>query len=170
MKRSVLRHTLTAICVIVGTTATAQTVEQSACALKVFFPNDVDAISATQRRHVADFVHGSKEDNIVVRGFASNVGNTDYNLDLSRRRSVTVGDVILDEGISYQPVGLGEAGPGAPARRVEIYRDDCAVAAWAPGGAIKPSSAGLAAFGVAALAMALGSNGGSDSQTATATR
>jgi hypothetical protein len=108
--------------------AIAQTTEVEDCTLRVFFPNDVHLVSINQEENIGQFVEGATTDLFAVRGFASDIGATDYNLQLSNRRAVTVGEVIAQEGFDFTTIPLGEAGPGAFARRAEVYRDDCAAA------------------------------------------
>jgi hypothetical protein len=110
------------------TAASAQTVQQDGCVLRVFFNNDVHQTTSKQNAQIVDFVKGSSKKVIAVRGFASNVGATGYNANLSKRRADRVGRVVSTAGYSFQPVALGESGATAYARRAEIYRDKCAVA------------------------------------------
>lgn len=160
------------------TAASAQTVEQDGCVLRVFFNNDVHLTTSQQNAQIVDFVKGASQKTIAVRGFASNAGAAGYNANLSKRRADRVGRVVSTAGYSFQPVALGEAGANAYARRAEIYRDKCAVAIL-PAGTVAttttasaaPALGGLAGAGpalaviVGVAAVAAASGGGNSNGT-----
>jgi hypothetical protein len=134
------------------TAASAGSVETDGCTLRVFFPNDVSATTSQQNAQIVDFVKGSSSDVIAVRGFASNVGATGYNANLSKRRANRVGRVVSTAGYSFQPVAWGEAGATAYARRAEIYRDKCAVAILPAGAVTAGTTATTTTAGLGGLA------------------
>lgn len=106
--------------------ASAQTTQIEGCTLQIFFPNNVSLLNATQISEIREFIQGATSDSFAVRGYSSNVGETEYNLQISNDRAINVGAVILQQGFEFQPVPLGEAGQSNFARRAEIYRDNCA--------------------------------------------
>ncbi|MCV6584339.1 MAG: OmpA family protein [Marinibacterium sp.] len=154
--------------------ASAQ-VSQAACTLSVFFPNGISSITAAQSAAVENFVRGAVDPTVVVRGYASEAGAAEANLALSQRRAQTVANAARGSGSSVTAAGEGVAGPGAQARRVEVYRDGCAapfldpsVAGALPEVLAGGSVAGNAVAGVAALVVigaALGNNGTSSTAT-----
>mgnify|MGYP000140010874 CR=1 FL=1 len=156
----------------VGGAAAAQSTEQEDCTLRVFFENGVHITNQRQNTEIVEFVDGSSKENFVVRGFASNVGDADYNLRLSARRATRVGNVVETQGFGFEIVPFGESGPGAEARRAELYRDDCAAAVLSQnggslqtaGGSVNPNVIGAGLLGLVLLGLA---NGGSSSTSDT---
>lgn len=59
---------------------------------------------------------------IEIRGYTDNVGNEEFNKQLSRKRAIAVGKYLVNKGISkkrLRPVGMGEADPIADNKTVE---------------------------------------------------
>ncbi|MEF1291661.1 OmpA family protein [Vibrio sp. M260118] len=82
--------------------------------LHILFANDSDEIQPvflTQIREMAEFLKTYPSASIELQGFASKVGNEDYNLALSERRANSVKDALLSYGTEserVQVVGFGD--------------------------------------------------------------
>ncbi|EGU39541.1 putative outer membrane protein [Vibrio ichthyoenteri ATCC 700023] len=82
--------------------------------LHILFENDSSEISPLfegQIRQMADFLKQYPETSIEIQGYASKVGNADYNLALSKQRAIAVDKKIESLGISADRVtivGYGE--------------------------------------------------------------
>ena len=85
--------------------------------VRVLFANDSDVIPETfllQIQHMADFLDTYPEAYIELKGYASPVGNTEYNVDLSKRRATKVREQLIAEGVTperIKTVGFGDAEP-----------------------------------------------------------
>ncbi|EGU46429.1 hypothetical protein VII00023_03238 [Vibrio ichthyoenteri ATCC 700023] len=83
--------------------------------LRILFANDssnIEPIFENQIRNMADFLKRYPETAIEIKGFASQVGTTEYNLALSKRRAVAVEDELLSNGITADRlsiIGYGES-------------------------------------------------------------
>jgi len=82
--------------------------------LKILFANDSDSInSAFQQKitELATFLKKYPTASIEIQGYASKVGSTTYNLDLSRRRASNVRNLLIKQNISEKRltiVGFGD--------------------------------------------------------------
>ena len=99
----------------------------------VFFDFDSPKLTAAGRRAADEVVVAYRQDptnTIVVRGYTDLVGTEQYNLQLSKRRALTVYEYFAAHGIKAADMGvdwLGKANPRVPTpkrepqnRRVEI--------------------------------------------------
>lgn len=83
--------------------------------LHILFENDSSVIPPLfneQIRQMADFLKQYPETTIEIQGYASKVGNEEYNLALSKQRAITVDKRIESFGISPSRVtivGYGES-------------------------------------------------------------
>lgn len=143
----------------------AQSVQQDACRLSVFFPNGVSGITASQRNAITAFVQGSGDTPLSIVGYASSVGQAAANLRLSQTRASNVEGVVTSAGFGSAAQGQGEAGPGAANRRVDIVRSGCGqvVQRTSGLGAAAPAAAG----GAALLLLLMGDNSSSSSTSST---
>lgn len=96
--------------------------------MKVFFDNDASDISARYRSEVENAAIVLKKNpqlGVVLKGFASSVGNAKYNYDLSMRRNESVKRMLIDYGVFPDQIssvfyGEDKSASTAEARRVEI--------------------------------------------------
>ena len=85
--------------------------------VRVLFANDSaeipkDFLSDIQR--MANFLEAYPETHIELKGYASPVGNAEYNIDLSKRRATKVQEQLIAEGVEAErikTVGFGHAEP-----------------------------------------------------------
>lgn len=91
--------------------------------LRILFANDsyeINPIFANQIQTMADFLERYKSASIQIQGYASQVGNPDYNLELSKKRAHAVEDQLLSYDVAPKRVtiiGYGE-------NRLEAQGDD----------------------------------------------
>lgn len=106
------------------TTPTGATVTNDGCeelieisqeqTLKILFENDstvINPVFTDQIQGMAEFLKQYPETSVELQGFASNPGEREYNLELSRNRALAVQDKIIDYGIEpsrVDIVGFGE--------------------------------------------------------------
>ncbi len=82
--------------------------------VEVKFGFDSAAVSADQRSEIiqlAAFMKRFPESEVVIEGHASQPGNDDYNMLLSKRRAKSVADILTSEGVQSSritSVGYGE--------------------------------------------------------------
>ncbi|CAM2947108.1 OmpA family protein [Vibrio rarus] len=82
--------------------------------LKILFENDsaeINPVFAGQIEGMAEFLNQYPETSIEIQGFASNPGNKEYNLELSRNRALFVQDKLIGFGVDPNRVtiiGYGE--------------------------------------------------------------
>ncbi|NIY94476.1 OmpA family protein [Vibrio diazotrophicus] len=82
--------------------------------LHILFANDssnIPPVFISQIRQMAEFLHTYPSASIEIKGFASKVGNKDYNLNLSKRRSEAVEAQLLRYGVErnrVRIVGFGD--------------------------------------------------------------
>ncbi|OBT13511.1 hypothetical protein A9264_13930 [Vibrio sp. UCD-FRSSP16_10] len=82
--------------------------------LKILFENDsteINPVFAGQIEGMADFLNQYPETSIEIQGFASNPGDREYNLTLSRNRALFVQDKLIGFGVAPNRVtivGYGE--------------------------------------------------------------
>ena len=96
--------------------------------MKVYFDNDVSEVSPRFRSEVEDAATVLKKNpqlGVVLKGFASPVGNAKYNYDLSMRRNESVKRMLIDLGVFPDQIssvfyGEDKSTSEAEARRVEI--------------------------------------------------
>lgn len=96
--------------------------------MKVFFDNDAYDVSARYRSEVENAATVLKKNpqlGVVLKGFASPVGNAKYNYDLSMRRNESVKRMLIDYGVFPDQIssvfyGEDKNTSTAEARRVEI--------------------------------------------------
>ncbi|WP_413284476.1 OmpA family protein [Vibrio sp. MA40-2] len=83
--------------------------------LKILFENDSDEVSAayiSEIRRLADFLNRYSGTSIELQGYASKVGNSSYNLNLSERRANNVMASLINAGVSadrIKIVGFGDS-------------------------------------------------------------
>ncbi|NVD06604.1 OmpA family protein [Vibrio sp. JPW-9-11-11] len=91
--------------------------------LHILFANDSSEIQpafSAQIREMAEFLESYPSTSIELQGYASKVGNADYNLALSERRAKAVEASLLANGVSsnrVRIVGFGDT-------QLEAYGDD----------------------------------------------
>ncbi len=91
--------------------------------LRILFANDsyeINPVFSDQIRSMAEFLKAYQSASIEIQGYASKVGETDYNLALSKKRAVAVEKKLLSYGIPpkrVRIVGYGET-------RLEASGDD----------------------------------------------
>ncbi|WP_391089989.1 OmpA family protein [Vibrio sp. NH-UV-68] len=91
--------------------------------LHILFANDSSDIQPAflaQIREMSAFLDSYPSTSIELRGYASKVGNTQYNLALSERRAQAVEDALLSNGVASQRVRIVGFGDSA----LEAYGDD----------------------------------------------
>lgn len=96
--------------------------------MKVLFDNDVSEVSPSFRSEVENAAIVLKKNpqlGVVLKGYASPVGNPKYNYDLSMRRNESVKRLLIDYGVfpdQISSVFYGEDKTSSPkiARRVDI--------------------------------------------------
>ncbi|MEZ9922106.1 OmpA family protein [Vibrio breoganii] len=82
--------------------------------LKILFENDsaeVNPVFSGQIQGMAEFLKQYPETSIEIQGFASNPGDREYNLELSRNRALFVQDKLIGFGVEPNRVtiiGYGE--------------------------------------------------------------
>ncbi len=82
--------------------------------LHILFSNDssiIPPVFIAQIRQMAEFLKTYPSASIEIRGYASKVGKSDYNLNLSKKRSETVENQLLRYGIEsnrVRIVGFGD--------------------------------------------------------------
>ncbi|GAD88716.1 MULTISPECIES: OmpA family protein [Vibrio] len=82
--------------------------------LKILFENDsaeINPVFAGQIEGMAEFLKQYPETSIEIQGFASNPGDREYNLNLSRNRALFVQDKLIGFGVEPSRVtiiGYGE--------------------------------------------------------------
>ncbi|MCG9545582.1 OmpA family protein [Vibrio sp. Isolate33] len=102
-----------------GETVSSQEVRQ----LNILFANDsfeVNPIFSDQITTMAEFLETYQSASIEIQGYASKVGASEYNLELSKKRAHHVEDELLSNGIDpsrVRVVGYGE-------ERLESEGDD----------------------------------------------
>ncbi|MDB1123931.1 OmpA family protein [Vibrio algarum] len=77
--------------------------------LKVLFQNDSSTISPAFVNEIASmsgFLNQYPETSIELQGYASKVGNPEYNLELSKKRANEVKQSLIDAGVSYNRVKI----------------------------------------------------------------
>jgi outer membrane protein OmpA-like peptidoglycan-associated protein len=85
--------------------------------VRVLFANDSTAIPEaflSEIQRMADFLDVYPEAYIELKGYASPVGNSEYNIDLSKRRATKVREQLIAEGVAPQrikTIGFGDAEP-----------------------------------------------------------
>lgn len=85
--------------------------------LHILFANDSDVIPSgfrSQIQKMAAFLKAYPETAIELKGYASPVGASPYNLDLSKRRAANVRSLLVDQGIAperVRTVGFGDNEP-----------------------------------------------------------
>ncbi len=93
--------------------------------LRILFSNDsyeINPVFSDQIQSMAEFLKKYQSASIEIQGYASKVGETNYNLDLSKKRAEAVETKLLSYGISpkrVRIVGYGET-------RLEASGDDAA--------------------------------------------
>ncbi|RTZ16742.1 OmpA family protein [Vibrio aquaticus] len=101
----------------------ASVVEQEERQLRILFANDsyeINPIFSNQIQTMADFLDTYQSASIQIQGYASKVGNPEYNLELSKKRAHAVEDELLSYEIDPKRVtivGYGET-------RLESEGDD----------------------------------------------
>ncbi|MFI3273503.1 OmpA family protein [Vibrio sp.] len=104
---------------VCGETVSSQEVRQ----LNILFANDsfeVNPIFSDQITTMAEFLETYQSASIEIQGYASKVGASEYNLELSKKRAHHVEDELLSNGIDpsrVRVVGYGE-------ERLESEGDD----------------------------------------------
>jgi outer membrane protein OmpA-like peptidoglycan-associated protein len=96
--------------------------------MQVFFPNDVSEVSATyldEVQRAATVLRRNPQLGVVLKGFASPVGNAKYNYDLSMRRNEAVKRMLIDYGVFPDQIssvfyGEDKTSSVSEARRVDI--------------------------------------------------
>lgn len=91
--------------------------------LHILFANDSAQIQPAflaQIREMSAFLDTYPSTSIELRGYASKVGNSQYNLALSERRAQAVEDALLSNGVASQRVRIIGFGDAA----LEAYGDD----------------------------------------------
>lgn len=95
---------------VCGETVSSQEVRQ----LNILFANDsfeVNPIFSDQITTMAEFLETYQSASIEIQGYASKVGASEYNLELSKKRAHHVEDELLSNGIDpsrVRVVGYGE--------------------------------------------------------------
>jgi OOP family OmpA-OmpF porin len=85
--------------------------------VRVLFANDSAAIPEaflSEIQRMADFLEVYPETYIELKGYASPVGNAEYNIGLSKRRAAKVREQLIAEGVAAQrikTIGFGDAEP-----------------------------------------------------------
>ncbi|MDV7104398.1 OmpA family protein [Vibrio sp. TH_r3] len=77
--------------------------------LKILFENDSDSVSPaymSEIQRLADFLSRYSTTSIELQGYASKVGNSSYNLDLSERRANNVMASLVSAGVSADKVKI----------------------------------------------------------------
>lgn len=91
--------------------------------VRVLFANDSTAIPEaflSEIQRMADFLDVYPEAYIELKGYASPVGNSEYNIGLSKRRATKVREQLIAEGVAPQrikTIGFGDAEPIAAESR-----------------------------------------------------
>ena len=96
--------------------------------MQVFFDNDVSDVSSTYRAEVENAAIVLKKNpqlGVVLKGFASPVGNAKHNYDLSMRRNESVKRLLIDYGVFPDQIssvfyGEDKTSSASKARRVDI--------------------------------------------------
>lgn len=96
--------------------------------MQVFFDNDVSDVSTRYRADVeraANLLKKNTQLGVVLKGFASPVGNPKYNYDLSMRRNEAVKRMLIDNGVFPDQIssvfyGEDKTSSASKARRVDI--------------------------------------------------
>ncbi|WP_100752359.1 OmpA family protein [Vibrio salilacus] len=91
--------------------------------LHILFANDSAQIQPAflaQIREMSAFLDTYPSTSIELRGYASKIGNSQYNLALSERRAQAVEDALLSNGVASQRVRIIGFGDAA----LEAYGDD----------------------------------------------
>jgi len=96
--------------------------------MQVFFDNDVSDVSHRYRDEVeraAILLRKNLQLGVVLKGFASSVGNAKYNYDLSMRRNEAVKRMLIDYGVFPDQIssvfyGEDKTSSVSEARRVDI--------------------------------------------------
>ncbi|NVD06767.1 OmpA family protein [Vibrio sp. JPW-9-11-11] len=97
--------------------------EQEERELRILFANDsyeINPIFASQIQTMADFLKQYQSASIQIQGYASKVGNPDYNLELSKKRAHAVEDRLLSYDIDPKRVAIVGYGED----RLEAQGDD----------------------------------------------
>ncbi|KLN65842.1 OmpA family protein [Vibrio sp. VPAP30] len=87
---------------------------QEEMSLHILFANDSDEIQPVflaQIREMADFLKSYPSTSIELQGYASKVGQHEYNMALSKRRAISVEHALLSNGIDsnrVRIVGFGD--------------------------------------------------------------
>ncbi|EDP59967.1 OmpA family protein [Vibrio sp. AND4] len=82
--------------------------------VRILFSNDSDDVDTVYRRQIgelSEFLNEYPSTSIELRGYASKVGGSEHNLDLSKRRASNVRTALLGYGIDparVRIVGLGD--------------------------------------------------------------
>lgn len=83
--------------------------------LHILFANDSDAIQPlflAQVREMSEFLAAYPSTSIELQGYASKVGNPEYNMELSKRRATSVERALLQNGVTpnrIRIVGFGDS-------------------------------------------------------------
>lgn len=96
--------------------------------MQVFFPNDGSDVSPTyfdEVQRAATVLRRNPQLAVVLKGFASPVGNAKYNYDLSMRRNEAVKRMLIDYGVFPDQItsvfyGEDKTSSASEARRVDI--------------------------------------------------
>ncbi|MGV8962983.1 MAG: OmpA family protein [Candidatus Saccharimonadaceae bacterium] len=96
--------------------------------MKVYFDNDVSEVSSsysTEVENAAKVLKQNPQLGVVLKGFASSVGNAKYNYDLSMRRNEAVKRLLIDYGVFPDQIssvfyGEDKSTTVSKARRVDI--------------------------------------------------
>ena len=85
--------------------------------VRVLFANDSAEIPKgflPEIQRMANFLEDYPETHIELKGYASPVGNSEYNIQLSKRRAEKVREQLISEGVATQrieTIGFGDADP-----------------------------------------------------------
>ncbi|WP_153448710.1 OmpA family protein [Vibrio algicola] len=96
--------------------------------LHILFANDSDEITQLYLDHInamSQFLAKYPKTYIVLNGYASPVGPSDHNLNLSRRRAANVYKALISSGVEsdrIQIIGFGDSEPVAGQTKEEINK------------------------------------------------
>lgn len=77
----------------------------------VYFPTNVDSVDADSMMAIDMAAQAASQGGtLVLRGYADSVGSPEYNMDLSKRRSISVADLLNAKGVDQDNMNVGYVG------------------------------------------------------------
>lgn len=96
--------------------------DYSAPKTSIYFDHDKYNLNEDEKKKLKEYVNfindsGNELQQVIIEGHASSPGEPDYNMELSRKRAISVRDYFLDQGLSqniFSTEAFGESLPQHP--------------------------------------------------------